>query len=44
MRGSSFSSTRSLYGPRYVIARMVPPRGKGQAVDVPGRVRAETPG
>src|SRR3954447_23012148 len=28
MRGRSFSSTRSLYGPRYVIARMVPP-GEG---------------
>src|SRR4051812_37050722 len=26
IRGLSFSSTRSLYGPRYVIARMVPPK------------------
>src|SRR3712207_5978486 len=44
MRGVSFSSTRSLYGPRYVIARMVPPGARNKAVEVPGRLRAETPG
>src|SRR5918997_2179152 len=42
MRGLSFSSTRSLYGPRYVIARMVPP-GQGRSCSFPGRLGAVTP-
>src|SRR3954466_3303361 len=42
IRGLSFSSTRSLYGPRYVIARMGPPGERRLLASSPGPPRATT--